>query len=185
MKNEALDICYTLSVEEGYDGDINMFKKLLYNNNEAFQVAYKIFKREGYKKSIQHFAFLVGKNRVNMKRISAITGYPDKKLFIEKIKDEKTASEYYDLTFGNYENVQNKSSFLKSVKDDKNESEKTLLRVSELEEETLNYKTSALFMYSLNSSSLLQNIILIVFLVLFLIRYMIYGTVWSVKQLKK
>lgn len=185
INNTVIKDAYTLFAQSGYDGDINKFKNLIEVNDEAFQDAYKLFVQHVYIKNKNEFAVFIGKKRVNVKRINTITSFPDKKSFIEKIKDENIASEYYDLTYGNFDNTQNKSLFLKSIKEDKIESEKTILKITELEEKIKNYKTSTLFMYSLNSSSLLQNIIFIVFLVLFLIRYVIYGTVWSVKQLKK
>lgn len=183
--NDAINDLYKRAISLGYKKTKEEFRKLLYNNKEVFNDMFSYFQQNGYKKTVDEFAILIGKNRVNLKRVPVITGYPDKKSFIEKLKDEKIASEFYDLTKGYFYIAENKSLFLKSVKDDKDESEKTILKISELEENIKNYKTSILFMYSLNSTSLFENIIGIIFLILFLIRYVIYVTVWSIKQLKK
>lgn len=108
--------------------------------------------------------------------VSKLTGFPNKKVFIEKLKDEKIANLFYENANAYFEIKNDKKTFLKKIKSDKNESESRIEKISEIENKINQYETSIKFD---------QELIIILFTLTFLIRYLYYSTRWSIKQLKE
>ena len=60
MNEEALQIAYSLAVEEGYTGDLAKFYTLLQTNDDALNLTYRVAQKEGYKNSLESFEVLLG-----------------------------------------------------------------------------------------------------------------------------
>jgi hypothetical protein len=60
MNEEAVKTAYDLFVKDGYNKDLNSFKKLMQTNEEARGVAHDLFVQDGYNKDINSFSKLMG-----------------------------------------------------------------------------------------------------------------------------
>ena len=60
MNEEALNDSFNLFASNGYNGDLDGYKKLISSNPEALKDSYSLFKNNGYDKSIDDFSSLVG-----------------------------------------------------------------------------------------------------------------------------
>jgi len=60
MNEEALNDSFNLFASNGYNGDLDGYKKLISSNPEALKDSYSLFKNNGYNKSIDDFSSLVG-----------------------------------------------------------------------------------------------------------------------------
>ena len=60
MNEEALNDSFNLFASNGYNGDLESYKKLISSNPEALKDSYSLFKNNGYDKSIDDFSSLVG-----------------------------------------------------------------------------------------------------------------------------
>ena len=58
--NEALETAYTFFTEQGYNGSIEEFVKLINTNTEALDLSYTLFTEEGYAGSFDDFSGLMG-----------------------------------------------------------------------------------------------------------------------------
>ncbi len=67
--------------------------------------------------------------------ISKLTGFPNKEIFIENLKDEKIASLFYDNLTNHFEIENDKKAFLKSIKEDDTKSENRIVKISEIKNE--------------------------------------------------
>ena len=59
MNEEALNDSFNLFASNGYNGDLESYKKLISSNPEALKDSYSLFKNNGYDKSIDDFSSLV------------------------------------------------------------------------------------------------------------------------------
>ena len=58
--NEALETAYTFFTEQGYNGSIEEFVKLINTNTDALDLSYTLFTEEGYAGSLDDFSGLMG-----------------------------------------------------------------------------------------------------------------------------
>ena len=58
--NEALETAYTFFTEQGYNGSIEEFVKLINTNTDALDLSYTLFTEEGYAGSFDDFSGLMG-----------------------------------------------------------------------------------------------------------------------------
>ena len=57
--NEALETAYTFFTEQGYNGSIEEFVKLINTNTDALDLSYTLFTEEGYAGSLDDFSGLI------------------------------------------------------------------------------------------------------------------------------
>jgi hypothetical protein len=106
----------------------------------------------------------------------------DSEKFISELKDKEQASEIYDYLerIGNVSNTKEK--YLEKISKD-TESEKHLTELLTIEKELEKTKDSFFNRYVGNNEIL--ELGFMIFSMFFLFRYLIYGTKWSIKQLKE
>lgn len=59
MNEEALKYSYDLFTQDGYNGSLEDYKKLMNNDKEAFQYSHSLFKNDGYKGDLNKFSELL------------------------------------------------------------------------------------------------------------------------------
>ncbi|MET4082847.1 hypothetical protein ABIB40_002811 [Pedobacter sp. UYP30] len=102
--------------------------------------------------------------------------------FISNLKsDEVMADEMYVYLFNNKKTTLTLSEFKAAIKKDV-DSERYLKEITVLEKKVENNKDS--FFYTSISKDKIISIGIALFSIFFLLRYLIYGTKWSLKQLK-
>lgn len=107
----------------------------------------------------------------------------ESKNFISNLKsDEEMADEVYVYLFDNKKTTLTISEFKAEIKNDV-DSERHLKEITILEKEVENKKDS--FFYNSFSNDKIISIGITLFSIFFLLRYLIYGTKWSLKQLKE
>ena len=71
--NEALETAYTFFTEQGYNGSIEEFVKLINTNTDALDLSYTLFTEEGYAGSLDDFSGLMGvKKKVEPDMVSPL-----------------------------------------------------------------------------------------------------------------
>lgn len=106
----------------------------------------------------------------------------DSEKFISDLKDKEEASDIYDYIKENGNIGIDKEQFIERISKD-NESEQYLTQILPLEEELKKTKNS--FFNDWVDDDEVLGLGLILFSLFFLLRYLIYATKWSVKQLKQ
>jgi hypothetical protein len=110
----------------------------------------------------------------------------DSEKFISDLKDKEQASELYEYLKENGGVSNTKEQYLESISED-TESEKHLTELLTIEKELekeLEKTKDSFFNSSVGENERLE-LGFMIFSIFFLFRYLIYGTKWSIKQLKE
>lgn len=135
-----------------------------------------------YRLNIYNVTKRIKDNDTNNKYINEISSFiklDSRKEFIKSLKSEKISSKYFDITNETFEIGINKNQFLKRIIKDNNFSEKKLKKL-ELLETKLIEKNKSIF----SNDDFIVGATIFIFLLFFPIRYLIYATSWSIKQIK-
>jgi len=71
--NEALETAYTFFTEQGYNGSIEEFVKLINTNTDALDLSYTLFTEEGYAGSLDDFSSLMGVKKKDETEIDMVS----------------------------------------------------------------------------------------------------------------
>ena len=75
MNEEALKYSYNLFTQDGYNGSLEDYKKLMNNDKEAFKYSHDLFKNDGYDGNLDKFSELlnVGKTPAVVEEVATVT----------------------------------------------------------------------------------------------------------------
>jgi len=152
------------------------------NHDKEYELKQKIEKLTKYENlSFRLKLFYYLKNEVT-DEFGIKYNHGEKDIFISNLKDNKKALKVYDLLKENGNIRINQEEYLSRISKDI-ESEKHLNKVSSLEKEL--EKTKDSFFNDCVCDDKILRFGQILFSLFFLLRYLIYGTKWSIKQLKE
>ena len=90
MNEEALKYSYDLFTQDGYNGSLEDYKKLMKNDKEAFQYSHDLFKNDGYEGDLNKFSELlnVGKTPAVVEEVATVTAKNDQATGMELLSED-------------------------------------------------------------------------------------------------